>query len=310
MELYYGGCVAPNIYYLGAANVVNFGGLRIAGLSGIWKGYDYNKPHHERLPYGQDDVKSVYHVREWDARKLLQIKTQVDVGISHDWPNGVEWMGDWKKLFKKKDSFEADARNGTLGSKAARFVLDRLRPAWWFSAHMHCKFAAVVKFDGEGKEANAQIDNAKSSSNPNEISLGTDEDEAAMKTAAPVKNEAEIDLDMDDDEDTSSPAVFRNGIPGAVPSSDTVPQDIRAQLPASFTKPQGPYSGHIYTLFWTWYRAARDVLRLSYSKAPVVQSNACPRVEILTSSSISPTQTSNASSSISHYEQDHEFSGA
>ena len=42
-ELYYGGWVAPNIYYLGAAGVVRFGGLRIAGLSGI-----YN-PRHYRL---------------------------------------------------------------------------------------------------------------------------------------------------------------------------------------------------------------------------------------------------------------------
>ena len=42
-ELHYGGWVAPNIYYLGAAGVVNFAGLRIAGLSGI-----YN-PRHYRL---------------------------------------------------------------------------------------------------------------------------------------------------------------------------------------------------------------------------------------------------------------------
>ncbi len=35
-ELYYGGWVAPRIYYLGAAGIFNIGGLRIAGLSGIW----------------------------------------------------------------------------------------------------------------------------------------------------------------------------------------------------------------------------------------------------------------------------------
>ena len=33
-ELYYGGFVAPNIYYMGAAGVVQFGGLRIGGISG------------------------------------------------------------------------------------------------------------------------------------------------------------------------------------------------------------------------------------------------------------------------------------
>lgn len=33
-ELYYGGWAAPNIYFLGFAGAVRFGGLRIAGLSG------------------------------------------------------------------------------------------------------------------------------------------------------------------------------------------------------------------------------------------------------------------------------------
>ena len=249
MELYYGGWVAPNIYYLGAANVVNFGGLRIAGLSGIWKGRDYNKPHRERLPYGYDAIKSIYHVREWDVRKLLQIKTQVDVGISHDWPNGVEWMGDWKRLFKKKDLFEADARNGTLGSQAARFVLDRLRPPWWFSAHMHCKFAAVVSHERDGEKLKGQVDSGQEgtrealkigTSNPNEIPLGVDGNEEAVELAAPVKNEAEIDLDMDDDEEKIVPYASKEFEPQAAaqPALGLIPEDIRAQLPASFSKPQ------------------------------------------------------------------------
>ena len=40
-ELHYGGWVAPNIYYLGAAGVVRFGGIRIGGMSGIYSKFDY-----------------------------------------------------------------------------------------------------------------------------------------------------------------------------------------------------------------------------------------------------------------------------
>ncbi|EDN02458.1 hypothetical protein HCAG_00322 [Histoplasma mississippiense (nom. inval.)] len=111
-ELYYGGWVAPNIYYLGAANVIRCGPLRIAGISGIWKGYDYRKSHFERLPYNRADMQSIYHVRELDVRKLLQIRTQVDLGLSHDWPQGIEWHGDFQKLFQKKPLFEPDANSG------------------------------------------------------------------------------------------------------------------------------------------------------------------------------------------------------
>lgn len=42
-ELPFGGWVAPKIFYLGNCGSVMFGGLRISGLSGIYKDYDYFK---------------------------------------------------------------------------------------------------------------------------------------------------------------------------------------------------------------------------------------------------------------------------
>ncbi|CAI7633781.1 unnamed protein product [Penicillium glandicola] len=143
-ELYYGGWVAPNIYFLGAANIIRFGPLRISGMSGIWKGYDYRKPHYERLPYNAADVASIYHIRELDVRKLLQVRTQVDIGLSHDWPKGVEKLGDYHTLFRKKSGFKADSDSGKLGSVAAREALNHLRPAYWLSAHLHVRFTAKV----------------------------------------------------------------------------------------------------------------------------------------------------------------------
>lgn len=251
-ELHYGGWVAPNIYYLGAANVVRFGPLRIAGLSGIWKGYNYNKPHYERLPYNQDDIKSIYHVRELDVRKLLQIRTQVDVGISHDWPRGVEWMGDWKALFAKKDLFEADARAGTLGSSAAKYVMDRLRPSYWFAAHLHCKFTAVVNHrdaarrvpggSGEDEGPVSAADGAKNEGVGPDICSGT------AQTQGLQHNKDEIELDSDDHDDIgasvkSQTAVSRSG-PSQTPTlsgePSSVPEDLRAQLPASFARPAPP----------------------------------------------------------------------
>ena len=70
----HGGWVCPNIYYLGHSGVLNFGGLRIAGVSGIFKGYHFRKGYFEKLPYSDDDMRSVYHMRELEILKLSQVK--------------------------------------------------------------------------------------------------------------------------------------------------------------------------------------------------------------------------------------------
>ncbi len=197
-ELYYGGWVAPNIYYMGAANVICLGGVRIAGMSGIWKGYNYNKPHYERLPYSQDDIKSIYHVREIDIRKLLQLRTQVDICISHDWPRAIENHGNAAALFRIKPDFEQESRDGTLGNQAATYVMDRLRPRYWFSAHMHCKFASTRTYDDATTPKETAVpptvvndrkvdesNNVVVSLNADEINLDIDEDEVQIHENGP-----------------------------------------------------------------------------------------------------------------------------
>lgn len=246
--------MAPNIYYLGSANVVRFGDLRIAGLSGIWKGYNYNKAHFERLPYDENEIKSLYHVREIDVRKLLLLRTQVDVGISHDWPRGIEWQGDYKALFRKKDLFEADAKAGTLGSSAAKYVLDRLRPPYWFSAHLHCKFAAAVEHAQAGEQEiqrapTADFENhveTNGAKNTDEIDVDLDSDEEQPQQIpssppAPFRNEDEIDLDISDgDPPNATPASINDSAPQMSLDSGLVPSTLRSQLPASFSRQKSP----------------------------------------------------------------------
>ncbi|KAF2996653.1 hypothetical protein E8E13_003579 [Curvularia kusanoi] len=236
-ELYYGGWAAPKIYYMGAANVVRLGPLRIAGLSGIWKGYNYKKPHYERLPYNSDDVRSIYHVRELDVRKLLQIRTQVDVGLSHDWPRSMEWKGNFRQLFKWKPDFEQEAKDGTLGSVAATTVLEHLRPPHWFSAHMHCKFSGIWQHgDGQGPGVASVSTNEPvvTFENDGEIHLDLDDD----APVEPPKNDAEIDLDMDDDEVIPTAAATQAEPDKAQEPNGqaVVPDEVRDMLPASFAR--------------------------------------------------------------------------
>jgi lariat debranching enzyme len=246
-ELFYGGWAAPNIWYMGAANVVRLGGVRIAGMSGIWKGYNYNKPHYERLPYSEDDIRSIYHVREIDTRKLLQLRSQVDIGISHDWPREIEKHGNKKHLFRMKPDFEAESRDGTLGNIAAKYVMDRLRPPLWFSAHLHCKFPAVKTYEDSAQEANDNLSQSTTTATAVIEENGGSENTPAEVVA---HNEDEIDLDMDDETPPPSEAPEKvasisnelesgNGSAGTdAAASSTVPSDLRAQLPAAFSRPQ------------------------------------------------------------------------
>ena len=75
-ELYYGGYAAENIYYMGAIGIIRVVkgdlSLRVGGISGIEKPYDFNMGYHERHPYIHEytNLKSMYHFREFEIAKL------------------------------------------------------------------------------------------------------------------------------------------------------------------------------------------------------------------------------------------------
>lgn len=143
-ELYYGGWVAPNIYYLGAAGVVNVGGLRIGGLSGIYKKFDYHKGHHEVPPFTKDEICTAYHVRSLEVLRCKSLTQHMDVFLTHDWPIGVYYYGDTDDLIRTKPFFEQEIQENTLGSPPAAEILEAVKPDYWFSGHLHVKFSALI----------------------------------------------------------------------------------------------------------------------------------------------------------------------
>uniref|UniRef100_A0A674N2N2 Debranching RNA lariats 1 n=1 Tax=Takifugu rubripes TaxID=31033 RepID=A0A674N2N2_TAKRU len=150
-ELPYGGWVAPNIYFLGYAGIVRYKGIRIGGLSGIFKSRDYRKGHHEFPPYNPDTLRSVYHIRNMEVFKLKQVQMPVDIFMSHDWPRGIYHYGTTEELLRKKKFLRQEVETNTLGSPPAEELLAHLQPNYWFSAHLHVKFAAVMQHLPKGK---------------------------------------------------------------------------------------------------------------------------------------------------------------
>ncbi|KAI9620426.1 hypothetical protein H4Q26_013638 [Puccinia striiformis f. sp. tritici PST-130] len=67
--------------------------------------HDYHAAHlghHERLPYDNGTIRSIYHVREYDVFRLAQlpIASSSDIFISHDWPVGIEQYGNTAQLLR------------------------------------------------------------------------------------------------------------------------------------------------------------------------------------------------------------------
>ncbi|XP_068590211.1 lariat debranching enzyme [Cebidichthys violaceus] len=144
-ELPYGGWVAPNIYYLGYAGVVRYKGIRIGGASGIFKSHDYRRGHHEFPPYNPNTLRSVYHIRNIEVFKLKQLQMPLDIFMSHDWPRGIYHYGNTAELLRKKKFLRQEVESNSLGSPAAEELLAHLQPSYWFSAHLHVKFAALMQ---------------------------------------------------------------------------------------------------------------------------------------------------------------------
>jgi lariat debranching enzyme len=163
----YGGFVAPNIYYLGHSGVVIVDKcLRVAGLSGIFKEQDYDRPYPPR-PYAAENgwKKGAYHVRHIEVAKLHaylraiqalqqgEVETDkdtsaapplVDIFVSHDWPVGITAYGDEAQLLRFKPYFRDDIRRHALGNPHTMNLLREAKPVYWVAAHLHCFFEASV----------------------------------------------------------------------------------------------------------------------------------------------------------------------
>ncbi|KAI0338201.1 DBR1-domain-containing protein [Trametopsis cervina] len=227
-ELFHGGWIAPNMYFLGHAGCVQVNGIRIAGASGIFGDRDFQQGFWERVPYTPGSMRSIYHIREYNIMRLSLLTPAPTVFLSHDWPQNIAHHGDKPRLLRAKPFFGADIDSGKLGSPPMWGLLNNLRPGWWFSAHLHVRFQAQVVWE-EGGESEPAVQGSTAKApigNPDEIAI---EDDDFDDVGPPVSSDAppmptgvnpdEIKLDDLDAGEEDEKEVAASLIPG--PSEGT-----------------------------------------------------------------------------------------
>lgn len=100
-------------------------------------------------PYTPETIRSVYHTRNVEIFRLKQLTNKVDIMLSHDWPSDVFKHGNLDQLLRYKPFFRDDIEADNIGSPPLNELMRNMKPNYWFSAHLHCKYAALVPHDDQ-----------------------------------------------------------------------------------------------------------------------------------------------------------------
>jgi lariat debranching enzyme len=132
---------------------------------------------------------------------LSKGEERVDLMLSHDWPLGIEQHGNTQALLRKKPYFRAEVEQNCLGSPPNREMLDTVKPKWWFSAHLHVKFAATVRHTSEPPTPPTNASVLLVPSQVPDKSIGKEGNNAAQTSADVAHgNEAENKAELEKDE--------------------------------------------------------------------------------------------------------------
>ncbi|KAG1784852.1 lariat debranching enzyme, C-terminal domain-containing protein, partial [Suillus plorans] len=146
---------------------------------------DFSLGFYERLPYDHGTMRSIYHIREFNVRRL-SLLSSLDIFLSHDWPQYIERHGDTQGLLCRKPFFRQDVQTGNLGSPPLMGLLRTLKPKWWFSAHLHVRFQATVQHEQTGTGSNS-LPMTSPPQNPDEIAIADDDFDAVESQNPPIE---------------------------------------------------------------------------------------------------------------------------
>ena len=145
-----GGFVAPNIYYLGRAGVLNVKGVSIGGLTGVYS------PKRYRSPLSKEPCHDWKYYREEDVKALEDKK--IDILLLHDWVRPVSGIE-----IDKERNIPANLKQNSSAHSPSLELVTKTQPKYVLMGHVHkaclegrlnnMKIVALSEFDKQNPDS-------------------------------------------------------------------------------------------------------------------------------------------------------------
>jgi len=133
--------IAPNFNYLGRVNSIELSGLKIVGVSGIYKPDLFSLPNRASVSeFSNHSNKEHIGFLESEIEQAMNYG-HADVLILHDWASEII-SPEALKIFQHKYS---NARYESIGNEYARLLVEALQPKLVLCGHLHFKYRYALK---------------------------------------------------------------------------------------------------------------------------------------------------------------------
>lgn len=134
-----GAMLTKHCYYLGRTPMIHQYGLRIRGLSGIYKSSFFTKERPKYTEHATIPLKNYTFFTENEVENLMH-SAPIDILLLHEWPSGLMTQEE----FFKNEPNQPTTNMRELGNEPARMLIELVEPQLVFCGHMHTRHQTTL----------------------------------------------------------------------------------------------------------------------------------------------------------------------
>lgn len=131
--------IAPNFNYLGRVNLIKLAGLKIVGVSGIYKPNLFTQIRPSVLDIKQQSNKKYIGFTESEITQALNYNL-ADILLMHEWATDIISPEDFTRLQQRYSGAKYDL----VGNEYARLLIEALQPKLVVFGHMHFRYTCSL----------------------------------------------------------------------------------------------------------------------------------------------------------------------